>query len=375
MKKEIKVSLYLPENDHYVEIWKNLRPEIGEPAYFARYTYQDEGTWYYVSDPLGYCELSHPVSKEILFLCCDQAGREYYQYSNADPNLLPKFETVVKKEWEKAKKKLEVMAEPDHKQDFWLSLVGLTGDRFKQWLLSFKDPERYGKEIEAMYGYDENWLYSCREEISSETVTYAAPVNLKERSGFPKMTLCRKGSCEPIPGTVFTYLGTRYCFSRVSCRHKVCGVTWIEYHCTKEKPEWNEMYHRTESYGLFGYDFNSVIEGPMYDKRTAVSLVIDALRLSMPSDSGYYLITEKRGYQTLERYTERYLAEHMMQGNYRKTVIGNLTVSLVNACKVFGTNQWIRRGNEVICIVNKVNTETLKKLYPDIPEWEWLRAL
>lgn len=347
MKKEIKVSLYLPENDSYVELWKNLKPEIGEPAYFARYTYQDEETWYYVSDPLGYCERSHPVSKEILFLCCDKAGREYCRYSNDNPNPLPKFETVVREEWEKVKKKLEVMAEPDHKQEFWLSLVGLTGDRFKQWLLSFKDPERYGKEIEAMYGYDENWLYSRRKEISSE----------------------------PIPGTAFTYLGTRYCFSRIACRHKVCGVTWIEYHCTKAKPEWNEMYHHTESYGLFGYDYNIAAEGPMYDKGTAVTLVTKALKLSMPSDSGYYLITEKRGYQTLECYTERYLAEHMLQKNYRKTAVGDLTVSLVNTYKVFGTNQWIRRGNEVICIANKVNTKALKKIYPDIPEWEWLRAL
>lgn len=375
MKKEVKVSLCISENDSYVELWKNINPKMGEAEYYGRYTYQDQGTWYYVSDALGYCELFFPVSKEIVFLCCTKDGKEYCRYSNADTNPLPKFETVVKAEWEKAKKKLAVLTELNHAQEFWLSSVRENEDRFKQWLLSFKDPEKYAKEIKTMYGYDDNWLYACPEEICSETVTYAAPMDFDARCDFPQMKLHRKSSCKPIPGTTFTYLGTRYCFSRIAFRHKVCGATWMEYHCTKETPEWNEMYHHTESYGVFGYDFNAAAEGPMYSERTAVSLVKDALKLSMPADFGYYVVTEKQGYQTLGRYTVHDLAEHILNRNYRKTNVGDLTVQLVNTCKMVGSNAWIRHGNEVICIANKINAETLKKLYPDIPAWAWLQAI
>lgn len=375
MKKEVKVSLYLSENDSYVELWKNINPKKGEAEYYGRYTYQDKGTWYYVSDALGYCELSFPVSKETVFLCCTKDGKEYCRYSNADANPLPKFETVVKAEWEKAKKKLAVFTESNHAQEFWLSSLEANEDRFKQWLLSFKDPEKFAKEIKTMYGYDDNWLYACPEEIVSETVTYAAPMNFDARCDFPQMKLHRKSSCKPIPGTAFTYLGTRYCFSRIAFRHKVCGVTWIEYHCTKERLEWNKRYRRTESYGVFGYEFNAAAEGPMYSQRIAVSLVTDALKLSMPSEFGYYVVAEKQGYQTLERYTAHYLAEHLLDRNYRKISVGNLTVHLVNTCKMIGSNAWIRHGNEVICIANKMNAETLKKLYPNIPQWAWLRAI
>lgn len=341
-EKQVKVSLCIPENSHYVEVWEVLSRNQGIIRYYGRYTYQDDGTWYYISDPFGFCELSHPVPENVMFICCGKDGSEYCRYSNADPNPLPKFETAVKEAWEKAKRKLEVMAGPDRQQEFWLSLVGLTGDRFKRWLLSFKDPEKYAKEIDAMYGYDENWLHARNEECS----------------------------CEPIPGTSFTYMGARYCFSRIAMRHKICGVTWTEYRCTKEQPEWSDIYRRTANYGLFGYNFNPEAEGPMYDKHTAVSLIMKALKLGMPSDSGYYVVTEKGDYQTLERYGGWDLAEHMLKGNYRKTIVNNFTDVLANTKNPF-PGAWMRSGNEVICPASKANTKTLKTMYPDIPEWRW----
>ena len=58
---EIKVYLYASENDCYVELWKS----VDEEKYYGRYTYNDAGTWYYVCDPLGYCELDHTVNDDI----------------------------------------------------------------------------------------------------------------------------------------------------------------------------------------------------------------------------------------------------------------------------------------------------------------------
>jgi len=49
--KEIKVKLYADENDSFVELWKVIDHVKGDPLYYGRYTYNDEGTWYYVCDP------------------------------------------------------------------------------------------------------------------------------------------------------------------------------------------------------------------------------------------------------------------------------------------------------------------------------------
>ena len=92
--KEIKVKKSRNEDDNYVELWKVIDPMKGVPRYYGRYTYKDEGTWYYVSDPLGYCELDRAVENDVMFICCDDSGKECARYSNKDANPLPKFETI-----------------------------------------------------------------------------------------------------------------------------------------------------------------------------------------------------------------------------------------------------------------------------------------
>ncbi|MSS38596.1 hypothetical protein [Clostridium porci] len=75
MKKEVKVSLCISENDSYVELWKNINPKMGEAEYYGRYTYQDQGTWYYVSDALGYCELFSQYRRKSYFFAARKTGK------------------------------------------------------------------------------------------------------------------------------------------------------------------------------------------------------------------------------------------------------------------------------------------------------------
>ena len=136
--REIKVQLYRGEDDNYVELWKTVEEIEGKHRYYGRYTYGNEGTWYSVCDPLGYCELNAPIADDVMFICCDENGNEVIRYSNADGNKLPKFETVIKREWNKVKEKLQHNTE-DLTKNFWAECWnGDTTMKINQWLLSYK---------------------------------------------------------------------------------------------------------------------------------------------------------------------------------------------------------------------------------------------
>jgi hypothetical protein len=270
--KEIKVRLYVSENDDYVELWKVINPEEGKPDYFGRYTYADEGTWYYVCDPLGYCELDHSVGKDVMFIVCDNNGNEVCRYSNADKNPLPKFETVMHNEWSKIKDSLPHNIE-NHTADFWAeAILGETTLSINQWLLSFKDPDLYQKEINDMYGYDENWCYCRTKEIKYE----------------------------PIKGSEFTYLGEKYCFTKVTNKHEICGVEWIAYECTDVEYVIDDWCNSIHSYGTMGNWFDKSNVGAMYDRRTARLLAEKALDEIYPKENKYdkllYVDNGKRFY-------------------------------------------------------------------------------
>lgn len=332
--KTVKVRLMCPEDDSYVELWEAIDHKEGEPSYYGRFTYQDQGTWYYVSDPLGYRELDHSVPDTVTFIACDSDGNECCRYSNADKNPLPKLENVWKNQW------LRCMEQ----------LTGVkTEDCFKKWLLSFKDPEKYPKEIENMRGYEENWIYPTREELS----------------------------CEPISGTEFTYLGKHYAFSAIRMRHTICGVTWMEYHCTDSPAVYNETYHYTYSLDVFGYQFDDKVWGPMYDTATARQVIEDALRqvLTMPHDR-FLVITDADTAdagtpQFVNRYKLPELIEHLLGRERNRTKVdqlaGNIRDSFTDYC--------LRYGKECICQNTKENRARLRKDFPDIPEWYWLRSL
>ena len=162
MAKEIKVHKYYDENDCYVELWK----VVGEEKYFGRYTYNNEGTWHYIADPLGYCELDRPVSNDVMFILCDEEENEYYRYSNGQPNPLPTFNAYIKQMWKKVKDNIPHNTENDE-ANFWsMCWNGETTRKLEQWIISFKDPNLYGDQAKD---YDENW-YGCWN--NTETVMF-----------------------------------------------------------------------------------------------------------------------------------------------------------------------------------------------------------
>lgn len=284
--KEIKVKLYRHEDDSYVELWKVLSPQKGEPKYYGRYTYGNSGTWYTIHDPHGYCEMGSPVSNDVMFLLCDEKGEEYFRYSNADENPLPKLETVVSMEWDKIKDSIQHNTE-NHTADFWAeSLCGETVLGINQWLLTFKDPDLYKQEIDAMHGYDENWIY-CR---------------------------TRQVRCEPIPGTEFSYLGKKYQFTKVTCWHTVCGAKWIEYKCTDSPCKIDKWIGKVVYYYDMGNWYDSSNIGTMYDRRTARNVVINALEEIYPkvNDNDELLYVKQNGCAYLEKKSYGKAAEALL---------------------------------------------------------------
>lgn len=248
MAKEIRVHLYRNENDDYVELWK----VFDEKKYYGRYTYNDWGTWYYVSDPLGYCELDHQVPNDITFVCCDVNGKEQCRYSNADPNPLVKFETYVKRKWSQYKKKVQANEE-NFEKEFWsMCWDATTTYKINKWLLSFKDPELYG---DVARDYDENW-YGCWK--------------------------CHEIAYEPLEGSEFTYLGNKYQFTKVTKKHDICGVEWDEYYCTDAPYIMSDFANEDrpwiETYMYLGNWFDDSKYGTMYDKATAIQKVKNGLK-------------------------------------------------------------------------------------------------
>lgn len=286
--KEIKVRLYLEENDSYVELWKVINPEKGAMQYYGRYTYQDQGTWYTVSDPLGYCELNSVVKKDIVFVLCDKEGNECCRYSNADKNPLMKRETVIKAEWDKIKDTIQHNAEDQQKDFFAESLCGETTMGINQWLLTFKDPDLYKNEIADMHGYDENWLYTRKEEIGYE----------------------------PVPGSEFTYLGEKCQFTKIKYKHTVCGVEWIEYHCTDSSYEFGDYTHM-----YMGNWFDASNVGAMIDKRSAREFVLKGLKNIYPKTNIFQelLYVEKTGpYKILKVLSYEKAAEILLNNELHK---------------------------------------------------------
>lgn len=83
--KVFNVKPYLDENDEYVELWQ----DIDNPKrYFGRLTFYG-GEWYIVSDPLGYCELSHPCPENYTFRIHDADETYLFDSSNRVNSIQP----------------------------------------------------------------------------------------------------------------------------------------------------------------------------------------------------------------------------------------------------------------------------------------------
>lgn len=164
--KEIKVKLYRQEDGNYVELWEVINPQENNSKYYGRYTYHDIGTWYYVADPLGLCELDHVVENDIMFILCGENGDEYFRYSNAEENPLPKFKTYMKQKWNEFSENIKHNIE-NMNTNFWSEVInGETTLSINQWLLTFKDPELYKKEINDMhiinFFFIQFWIFKCQ---------------------------------------------------------------------------------------------------------------------------------------------------------------------------------------------------------------------
>ena len=303
---EIKVTLYASENDDYVELWRTFDEE---PKYYGRYTYNDEGIWYYVADPLGYCELDHQVSKSITFICCDADGNEQCRYSNGEPNPLVKFETYVKAKWNEYQKKMFVSSNTENfERNFWAMCWDATHTlKIDRWLLSFKDPELYGDKAKD---YDENWV-NC---WHYHEINY-----------------------EPLPMSGFTYLGNRFQFVKVTHKHDECGVEWFEFVCASDPmvitdTNWNpvddwsdakEKRYWIQSHMYLGNWFDASIKGTMYDKLTAREVMTKALKaiyeskkISKIYNSYGYVYERFVGYEEA--------ADMLMKGDYNIKHISEL---------------------------------------------------
>lgn len=333
--KEIKVRKFRDENDDYVELYKVIDRQENTPEYFGRYTYADQGEWYYISDPLGYCEMESAVPDDVMFIICDESGNECCRYSNADENPLPKFDTVIDQEWAKIGKKLNHPAE-DWKMDMWAETQSRPLLPTRRWLLTFKDPEKYGKEIASMNGYDENWAFG----LHSSEVKYV-----------------------PVPDTEFEYLGKKYQFVKVTCRHDICGATWDEYVCTDAPYVLRESYAEKGKQFICGYKCmlsrHEEEEGPMYDRLTAKQNVQDSL-LNTMEENGYTgrRLLHVEGNYCYERSYD-YVVDELIRRDLRKSTIEEMCSRMK---EIYGT---------VLFPCNNEGKGKIKQMYPGIYGYDW----
>lgn len=254
--KEYRVRLYADENDSYVELWKRLDKKN---SFIARYTFG--GSWYYVSDPLGYCELDFPIAEDVTIVVCDANGNELFRSRNGDGSA--SFNTIE----QEAKVR-------------WAAFVKANGltvqpyEEFKEWLLSFQDPEQCG---EAAKDYPENWMHYHIEKASVEVLDS------------------------------YVYLGCEEELQRIHYKHRFCGVEWDEYRVGGS---------------LMGYVFNKEVCGPMYSPGTAKGLVIDAIKANHGNTNAVSWVQHCYG----NVYAQRNIwlisaADLLLQGNYRKTYV------------------------------------------------------
>lgn len=336
MGKEIKVRKHADENDSFVELWKVLDHVKGEPEYYGRYTYGFEGTWYYVADPLGYCELDHPVKDDVVFICCDENGNECVRYSNVDKNPLPTFKAFMQEKWKEFCSNIESNQTDMTKEFFALCYNGESTRKLNQWLLTFKDPGLYKKEIDDMFGYDINWTScNCSTEIAWEAV----------------------------PNTEFEYLSHKYQFTKVTNKHDICGAEWFEYVCTdapfvvEERIGTNKTWIK-QYYGCLGDWFDKSVTGKMIDVRTAKELVIAELLKIYPKEKKYSSLLYVNGNYCYEKsYLD--VAEALLGKNLYKDEV----LKLVKELK--------ERTENIVFIRSQENKEKIKQMYPDIYGYNW----
>lgn len=335
MAKEIKVYLYRGEDDNYNELWKI----IDEEKYYARNTFHNNGKWYHVCDPLGYCELDYPVANDVVFILCDKDGNEYCRYSNGQENPLPKFEDFVRIQWNKIKAAIPHNTENMEKEFWSMCFNGETTQKLNQWLVSFMDKDLYPKEIADMYGYEENW-YGCWHNKETDYT--------------------------PIPGSEFEYLGEKYQFVKVHHKHDVCGVEWDTFECCDNPIQMSycgtETHPFIQSYMELGNWFDNSKYGTMLDKRTARERIVKKLLEVFPKEKKYQglLLVKDNG---VDSWTSRYCcysksyedcADELINRDYHINKINELI------------ENFEERTKNIVFVNNANNKEMICNIYSEI---------
>lgn len=251
--KEIKVTKYRDEDDCYNELW--VTPE---GKYVVRAT---EGLpcWYHVSDPLGYCERDHIFNDSTVFLVCDKDWNPLFGCSNLNSEF-PTVKHKCREEWERVKSECTHIDDETAKTFWPEAVIDKVVYNVDDWLLSFKDPDKYRIEIEEMNGIDDNWTMFRKELLSKE------------------------------PVSTFKFLGEDYAIFRLHYRHKVCGVEWDEYLSGRlHMKEW-------ESYiDYYASNFDMQHCGDFYSKRAAIHYIHKALREIYPQIKEKFDTSERLG--------------------------------------------------------------------------------
>lgn len=277
IEKEIPVQIYYHESDNFDELWKEVGSPIGRAGnYYIRAT-DCGGYWYTVSDPLGYCERNSSVNDGVLFIICNPDKEPIGASSNVNPKF-PTLKQTARAEWDKVKETVECFAE-DTTKNFWsMCLDGTSTFSVNQWLETFMDPDLYGKEIKAMYGYPENWVMRCKE--------------------------CGKEAI-----STFDYLGVGYAIYKIKLRHEICGVEYYEFYAGRY-PFMGEYESYVDFYASW-FDKNNV--GTMYPKKVAIQKVSQYLK----EIYGANMVCEYK-----ERYGGKLIYPRTIE-EITKTLIGN----------------------------------------------------
>lgn len=260
---EFKVQIWREENDSYNELWK----VVGEKDYFVRNTWGG-GTWYFVCDPLGYCELDYACPDDYIFIVCDSNGNELLRDSNGMANR-PKIlsrEVAAKQEW----KSIE--------DNYFVTKEGLSS-----WLQSFMTPERITSDMTCPY---DNWTVFWHEE--------------KERRCIHE----------------FTHLGDTLCIYQVLKKHKYCDAEWKEYYAGTPNMTEYENY-----IAYFGAEFDAQNHGPMYGMNEAICKVEAALK-KIYAPANYISRVDVFEWGTYERKMKFYnTATLLLNGNYEREFV------------------------------------------------------
>jgi len=195
--KEIKVK-YI-EQENYLELWKAIKAEKGEPKYYGRDIGGADRTWVYISNPECYREIDGPVPDDVIFVVCDEKNHECLRDSNGhhNPDFLTLEETIME-EWYK----VEITVSKDEALEMDI----------KNWIHTFLDEDWVMtlKEQGMPCIYD-NWMLSYK-EVSERSIRE------------------------------FSFAGIPMCIYETVYEHTFCHQTFKRYQAGKKKMKSGEYY-------------------------------------------------------------------------------------------------------------------------------------